>query len=107
MVPHENVCIQKIYKKTLDFTEIYWSELLNYMKALEIPRKERIVICFWEERRKVFNFCRSKAIVEPKTDFWLGTTSGETDGGAAAPLAGHFEVFGPPVTTLLILLSDL
>jgi len=23
------------------------------------------------------------------------------------PLAGHFEVFGPPVTTLLILLSDL
>ena len=37
-------------------------------------------------------------------------TSGETDGGAggaAAPLAGHFEVFGPPVTTLLILLSDL
>ena len=36
--------------------------------------------------------------------------SGETDGGAggaAAPLAGHFEVFGPPVTTLLILLSDL
>jgi len=37
-----------------------------------------------------------------------GTGSGETDGGgAAAPLAGHFEVFGPPVTTLLILLSDL
>jgi len=36
--------------------------------------------------------------------------SGETPGragGAAAPLAGHFEVFGPPVTTLLILLSDL
>ena len=36
--------------------------------------------------------------------------SGETDGGAggtAAPLAGHFEVFGLPVTTLLILLSDL
>jgi len=23
------------------------------------------------------------------------------------PLAGYFEVFGPPVTTLLILLSDL
>ena len=37
-------------------------------------------------------------------------TSGKTDGGAggaAAPLAGHFEIFGPPVTTLLILLSDL
>jgi len=36
--------------------------------------------------------------------------SGETDGGAggaAAPLAGHFEVFGPAVTTLSILLSDL
>jgi len=36
--------------------------------------------------------------------------SGKTDGrtaGAAAPLAGHFEVFGPPVTTLLILLSGL
>jgi len=33
--------------------------------------------------------------------------NGETDGGAAAPLAGHFEVFGPPVTTLLIILSDL
>ena len=27
--------------------------------------------------------------------------------GAASPLAGHFEVFGPPVTTLLILLSDI
>jgi len=36
--------------------------------------------------------------------------SGETDrgaGGRPPPLAGHFEVFGPPVTTLLILLSDL
>ena len=36
--------------------------------------------------------------------------SGETDGGQGGqppPLAGHFEVFGPPVTTLLILLSDL
>ena len=28
-------------------------------------------------------------------------------GGRPPPLAGHFEVFGPPVTTLLILLSDL
>jgi len=28
-------------------------------------------------------------------------------GGRLPPLAGHFEVFGPPVTTLLILLSDL
>jgi len=36
-------------------------------------------------------------------------TSGETDGGRGGgrPLAGHFEVFGPPVTTLLMLLSDL
>jgi len=37
-------------------------------------------------------------------------TSDETDGGQGGrphPLAGHFEVFGPPVTTLLILLSDL
>jgi len=37
--------------------------------------------------------------------------SGETDGGASVwpviSMAGHFEVFGPPVTTLLILLSDL
>jgi len=28
-------------------------------------------------------------------------------GGRPPPLAGHFKVFGPPVTTLLILLSDL
>ena len=28
-------------------------------------------------------------------------------GGRPPPLAGHFEVFGPPVTTLFILLSDL
>jgi len=38
------------------------------------------------------------------------TSSGETDGGQGGrppPMAGHFEVFGPPVTTLLILLSDL
>jgi len=28
-------------------------------------------------------------------------------GGRPPPLAGHFEVFGPSVTTLLILLSDL
>jgi len=31
----------------------------------------------------------------------------EGQGGRPPPLAGHFEVFGPPVTTLLILLSDL
>jgi len=28
-------------------------------------------------------------------------------GGRPPPLAGHFEVFEPPVTTLSILLSDL
>ena len=28
-------------------------------------------------------------------------------GGQSPPRAGHFEVFGPAVTTLLILLSDL
>jgi len=42
--------------------------------------------------------------------FSTGPVSGETDGGQGGqppPLAGHFEVFGPPVTTLLILLSDL
>jgi len=51
------------------------------------------------------NFLRT-----PLTENISPLTSGETDGGAGGrppPLAGHFEVFGPPVTTLLILLSNL
>jgi len=41
---------------------------------------------------------------------WRPAGSGETDGGAGGclpSLAGHFEVFGPPVTTFLVSLSDL
>jgi len=53
------------------------------------------------------------SITPPKVIFLLAhapftvakLTGGQ--GGRPHPLAGHFEVFGPPVTTLLILLSDL
>jgi len=38
---------------------------------------------------------------------WMPVAKLTEQGGRPRPLAGHFEVFGPPVTTLLILLSDL
>jgi len=53
---------------------------------------------------------RSIAIFRSISDSTRVIASDETDGGQGGrppPLAGHFEVFGPPVTALLILLSDL
>jgi len=60
-------------------------------------------------------FCIS--FLRKQKGIWLGIVqqpvnagSGETDGGTRGrplPLACHFEIFGPPVTALLILLSDL
>jgi len=51
--------------------------MLNYTKELQIPRKDRIAICCWDECRKAFNFCwRSKAGVTNlyvAESYFLGT----------------------------------
>jgi len=70
----------------------------------------------WSDEKYCLNtklYCRNDECVERskvndgKVDMTAVAKLTGGKGGWPPPLAGHFEVFGPPVTTLLILLSDL
>ena len=98
--------LQHLAQCVSDFTvdnKSKWS-MCNVTTCTGDKRDEEQILCV-TGRRWFHKNCLPGEVGDQSlgTYFKCTTSSGETDGGPGGrppPLAGHFEVFGPPVTTL-------